>query len=133
MLELMVTLSIVAILAVMGVPIYGKYRLRSKVAAMVSAASAARLAVANDYFNQGYTFTNTDFAANSQPFLVSNANFIDSLYVTNGWVYVIGNAANLDGNQIDISFEPTVSNNSITWTCHIDAAFYVYAPEECRN
>ena len=117
----------------MGIPIYSKYRLRAKVATMISTASAAQFAVANDYFNQGYTLANTNFAANSQPFLVSHSNFITSLHVEEGWVYVTGNAAYLDGNQINISFEPTVANKSISWTCHVDAAYFAYVPVDCRN
>lgn len=133
LIELIVTCSIIAILALVGIPAYTKYRLTGKVSTMVSAGAAAQFAVANDYFNKGYTFTNTDFTAGSQPFLMPQVNFISSITVTNGVVYVNGNADNLNGNQINLVFTPTVTNNNITWTCKVDPAFYSYVPVHCRN
>lgn len=133
LIELIVTCSIIALIALISIPVYTKYRLRAKVAAMISAGNAAQLAVANDYFNQGYTFANTTFTAGSQPFLVPSANFITSINVDTGWVRVVGNATYLNGNQINVAFEPTVENNNITWTCYITPAFFSYAPENCRN
>ncbi len=133
LIELVVTCSIIALLATISIPIYTKYRLRAKISTMLSAASGAQLAVANDYFNQGYTFANTDFAAGSQPFLEPPANFISSIVVENGWVRVNGASANLNGNQINIVLQPTVTNNEVTWTCYITTAFFDYAPESCRN
>lgn len=131
--ELIVTVSIVALLALISIPVYTKYRLRSKIGTMIAAASGAQFAVANDYFNQGYTFNNTNFAANTQPFLKPQSNFIDSISVNKGWVRVTGDAANLGGNQIDLVFQPSVENNSVTWTCYISPDYFDYAPENCRN
>lgn len=133
LIELVITCSIIALLALISIPIYTKYRLRSKVSTMISAASGAQFAVANDYFNQGYTFANTNFASGSQPFLVPSSNFISSITVENGWVRVTGDPDYLNGNQIDIVFQPTVENNSVTWTCYIGSAYFEYAPESCRN
>lgn len=133
LIELLVTLSILIGLTMIAVPSYSNYRIRSKVAAMISAASAAELAVANDYFNQGYTFSNTDFAANSQPFLISEYNFITSITVTNGIITVTGNPDNLGGRQINLVFTPTVANNNITWTCTVSPAFFDFVPANCKN
>lgn len=133
LIELIVTCSIIALIALIAIPVYTKYRLRAKVATMVSAGNPAQLAVANDYFNQGYTFANTTFAAGSQPFLVPSVNYITSINVSTGWVRVIGNATYLNGNQINLAFKPTVTNNNITWTCYITPGFFSYAPTNCQN
>ncbi len=133
LIELLVTLSIMIALTMIAIPAYTNYRIRAKVAAMVSAASAAELAVANDYFNQGYTFSNSDFAANSQPFLTSEYNFITSISVTNGIITVTGNASNLGGRQINLVFTPTIANNNITWTCAVSPAFFDFVPSNCKN
>lgn len=133
LIELLVTLGIVLALAMIAVPSYSSYRIRSKVAAMIRAASPAQLAVANDYFNQGYTFNNSDFAANSQPFLTSEYNFISSITVTNGIITVTGNPDNLGGRQINLVFTPSVTNNNITWSCAVSSAFFDFVPANCKN
>lgn len=133
LIELIVTCSIIALLAVIGVPIYTKYRLRAKVAAMVSAASAAQYAVSNSYFDNNYSFDNANYAANSQPFLKSEQNYISSIAIENGWVRVTGDPEYLGDNQIDLAFAPVVENNNITWTCYISPSYFDYAPESCRN
>ncbi len=133
MVELLVAFAIVAIIAVIAIPTYSKYRLRSKVASMVAAASAAEFAVANDYFNQGYTFDKTNFEPESQPFLIPPSDVISSMEVEKGWVRIYGNPAELGGRTINFVFEPTVVNNDITWTCYVSSLYFDLAPEECRN
>lgn len=133
LIELLVTIGMVIAIAMIAIPSYNNYRIRAKVAAMVSAASAAELAVANDYFNQGYTFSNTTFAANSQPFLVSEYNFISSITVTSGVITITGNSSNLGGRQINLVFTPTIANNNITWTCAVSSAFFDFVPASCKH
>ena len=133
LMELLVIVVIIIILAAIAVPSYSSYRIRSKVAVMINAASAAQLAVANDYFNQGYTFNNSDFAANSQPFLVPANDFITSIAVTNGIITVTGNADKLGNKQINLVFTPSVTNNNITWTCAVSTAFFDFVPASCQN
>ncbi len=133
LLELIVTFSIVAALAVISIPVYSKYRIRAKVATMISEASAAQFAVANDYFNEGYSFVNTNYAANSEPFLTPQSNFISSIAIQQGWVHVTANPNYLGGRQIDLVFQPTVTNNNISWTCYAPSAYFEYAPAACQN
>lgn len=133
LMELLVIVVIIIILAAIAVPSYSSYRIRSKVAVMINAASAAQLAVANDYFNQGYTFNNSDFAANSQPFLVPSNDFITSIAVTNGIITVTGNADKLGTKQINLVFTPSVTNNNITWTCAVSTDFFDFVPASCQN
>lgn len=133
MVELLVAFTVVAIIALMTVPVYSKYRVKSKVSTMVSAASAAQLAVASEYFNQGYTLYNTNYAAGSQPFLEPKTEFIDSMEIDKGWIRINGKASELGGRNIQLVFQPTVVNHDITWTCYASSAYHEYAPEQCRN
>lgn len=133
LIELLVTISIVISLTMVAIYSYSNYRIRAKVAAMVGAASAVELAVASDYFNQGYTFNNTNFAANSQPFLVSEYDFITSITVTNGVITITGNSTNLGSRQINLVFTPSVANNNITWTCSVSSTFFDFVPASCKN
>jgi len=133
LIELLVTIGILIALTMVAVPSYSNYRIRAKVAAMINAASAAELAVANDYFNQGYTFSNSNFAANSQPYLTSEYNFITSITVTNGIITVTGDPDNLGGRQINLVFTPTIVNNNITWTCSVASTFFDFVPANCKN
>lgn len=133
LMELLITCAIIALLALIGIPVYSKYRLRAKLATMVSAASGAQFAVSNDFFNQGYTLVNTTFPPNSQPFLKPSSNFISSIDVEQGWVRVIGDPDYLGGRQINFVFQPTVANNNITWTCYVTPEYFDYAPANCRN
>ncbi len=133
LIELLITIGIVTALAMIAVPSYSNYRIRSKVSAMINTASAAELAVANDYFNQGYTFSNTNFTANSQPFLTSEYDFITSITVTNGVITITGNPNNLGGRQINLVFTPSIENNNITWTCTVSSTFFDFVPASCKN
>ncbi len=133
LIEVLITLSIVAVLAIVAIPTYSKYRLRAKIADMVSAASAAQLAVTTDYFNSGYTFANTTYTAGSQPFLIPKTNLISSMYIQQGWVWVNGNPSALGGRSINLAFGPTVVNNNITWTCYADSTYIDYVPANCKN
>jgi prepilin-type N-terminal cleavage/methylation domain-containing protein len=131
--ELLVTIAIAAILAVYAVSSYSKYRIRAKFALMVAAATPAKLAVQNDYFNQGYTFANSDYTAGSQPFVTPASDIISGIAITNGIITVTGNSNALGGRSIVIQFTPSVSNNEVNWTCATDSAFFDFAPTDCQN
>lgn len=133
LIELLVIFGIIAILGLIGVPAYNKYRIRAKLGVMVSAASAAKLSVVNDYFNQNNSLTNIDYAAGSQPFLVPQSSFITSIAIVNGVVTVTGNASDLGDRAIVLRFTPTVVGSDFTWTCATDPSFYEFAPEQCHN
>lgn len=133
LIELLVTVAIIAALAVIATPAYSKYRIRAKVALMVAAATPAKLAIQNDYFNENYTFANSDYTANSQPFVTDNTDLISSIAVNNGVITVTGNSAELGGRAIVLEFDPTVTNNDISWTCKTSSTFFDFMPLECQN
>jgi len=134
LIELMVTLAIVAALAIIGVPAYSKYRVKTKVATMFAAAGAAQLAVTNDYYNQGYTFSTISYANNSQPFTTPSSSVISSIAISAGIITVSGNSAELGSRGINLVFTPSVSNNDITWLCSTNStAYFEFVPVSCQN
>lgn len=133
LIELLIAIGILSTLVVISIPLYSKYRVRGKVAAMASSAAAAQLAVVNDFYEQGFTLTNTNFPSNSQPFTTPKSSFISAISVEGGWVRVVGNADELGGRAISLVFQPTVTNNQITWTCYASSEYIELALPVCRN
>lgn len=134
LIELMVTFAIVAALAIIGVPAYSKYRVRTKVATMFAAAGAAQFAVANDYYNQGYTFSTIAYANNSQPFTTPQSSAISSIAISAGIITVTGNSADLGGRTINLIFTPSITNNDITWACATSSSTYFeFVPLSCQH
>ena len=134
LLELLVTFIIVAVLVVIGVPTYSKYRVRSKVATMFAAAGAAELAVTNDYFNQGNSFSGIAYANGSQPFTTAQSTIISSIVISAGVITITGNSTELGGRAINLVFTPSVVNNDISWACNTSSStFFELVPAACQN
>lgn len=132
--ELVVVFAIIATLAIIGVPVYSKYRVRANVANMFGAAGAAQLAIANDYFNQGYTFSNSNYANGSQPFTTSQSTVISSIAISSGVITITGNASELGARSINLIFTPSVSNNDISWACATNSSSYFeFVPDSCQH
>ena len=131
--ELLITIAILAALAVVGVPTYSKYRVRSKVATMFAAAGSAEFAVSNDYFNQGYKLSTINYANNAQPFTTPSSTVISSISISAGIITITGNTAELGGRTINLVITPVVANNDITWYCSTNSSAYSeFVPTACR-
>ncbi len=134
LLELVVTMSIIAILAVIAVPAYSKYRVRAKVSFMYESASPAKLTVTTDYYNNGYSFAASDYTAGSKPFVTpQSSSAVTSIAIVNGIITVTGNSTELGGRAIVMIFTPSASNNEVNWSCAITAAYVSFAPQNCIN
>lgn len=133
LIELLVTITIVAIIAAVSIPSYTKYRLRAKVAQLITSVTAAKLAVQNDYFNQGYTLTKSDYISGSQIFVTPTSSIINSIEITDGIITLNANADDFGGRNITLRFNPTVTNNDITWTCYTESQYFDLMPPDCQN
>lgn len=133
LMELLITISIIAGLAIIAVPSYNKYRVRSKAATMLTAATAAKLVVENEYWDQ-YSFTNINYSANSETFVTTSMPFISSIAIVAGVITVTGNTTDLGGRGIVLTLTPSVVDQSVVWACATNNTdFYEFVPEECRN
>lgn len=131
--ELLITFAIVGVIAVVAAPAYSKYLVRSKVSTMATAASAAQFSVANDFYNQGYSFEKITYGAGSQPYLVSKSDFIKAMSVEKGWIRIESESSKLGGRQIDLLFLPIAEENNISWVCYGPEEYFEFMPPECRN
>lgn len=131
--EMMVILFIIALLGAISAMSYNKYTISSKTNTMVSAATTAKLVVTNDYLNNNNSFTNINYAADSQPFVTPKEDFISDMEVVAGTIIITGNPAKLKNNSIVIELRPTVDGHEVIWTCYTDTAFFDLVPNDCKN
>lgn len=131
--EIMVIVSIIALLGVISVMSYTKYIINAKTNTMLSAATAAKLVVTNDYLNDNNSFTNINYAPDSQPFVTPKEDFISAMEVVAGKIIITGDPTKLKNQAIVIELRPTVDGHEVIWTCYSGATFFDYVPNECKN
>lgn len=101
---------------------------------MFAAASAAELAVTNDYFNQGNSFSGIAYSNGSQPFTTAQSTVISSIAISAGVITITGNTSELGGRAINLVFTPSVANSDITWACTTSSStFFEFVPAACQN
>ena len=130
--ELIITIALLLIMAVVAVPTYTKYVLKSKVAELWEASIIAQMGVATHFVDEG-SLTSADFSSGGG-YTATQSDRIDSISITDGVITVDGKAAELGGLDIKLVIVPTASTTrKITWTCYTSIAFYDYMPSNCKN
>ncbi|MBA2654925.1 MAG: prepilin-type N-terminal cleavage/methylation domain-containing protein [Gammaproteobacteria bacterium] len=122
LLELMVTIAIIAIVAAIAIPSYIDYTKRSHYSELISATAPYKLGVVHCYNING-SFNNCssgDMPNNGIPAAINTppnkASAIKKIYVSKGVVVAEPNAVNgLTADQKYI-LTPTASNGVISWT-----------------
>lgn len=140
LLELMVVVSIIAILAIVVVPSYRDYTVRASIASLIPVADKAKNEV-EDAHNQGVIFG----TSGSQTYIAANAEDkpygLATLTQGNYGCITIGidlDALSLDtSQQLGISFCPRVVDDSIIWQCAYSSGSSVdyveYLPAICQQ
>ncbi|MEY8714926.1 pilin [Francisella philomiragia] len=121
--ELMVTIAIIAILAAIAIPMYSNYTIRTKLGVELTKLGSAK-ADANDYIisNTG----NTNYSPNDLPNLPSGASVNNG--VSNGRID-IDTSSIISGSKITLT--PTVGSSAIVWSCTIEGVDQSQAPTNC--
>ncbi len=131
----MIVVAIIGILAAIAIPAYLDYAVRSQVAHGINLASAAKVAVAEYYQDQG------DYPTDNATAGLAAAATIRGKYVTQVEVTAGGQIQVTFGNDVNIKILDavlTVSANdndgSLSWACMGDATLVEkWLPPACRT
>ena len=144
LIELMIVIAIVGVLAMVAIPQYRDYLIRTKVAEGLNLAMPAKMAVAETVASKGGTAFNQaatgyQFTTSTEIKSVSNIAIAD----TGGIITITFGDIGGDAKDKTLKLVPSASNPSaITWLCQTapttpatDSATLPakYAPESCRS
>lgn len=130
--ELMVVVAIIGILAVVAIPQYRNYAIRSQVAEGLSVADGYKTAV-SDYYSQHGAYPSTNQSANVSPASGTQTSYVTSVNVAPGLITVqFGNKANtaISGKTLELS--SSASAGTLQWSCKSGTLDPAYLPSGCR-
>lgn len=152
LIELMIVIAIVGVLAMVAVPQYRDYLIRTKVVEGLNLAMPAKMAVSEMINTKG----NTKFKGSDTGFNFTPTGSVTSVAISDpdasgsggGVITITYGAIGGDGDGKTLVLTPTVSTSAISWTCRaapakaadstrVNAAAGTlppqYAPENCRS
>ncbi len=135
LIELMIVVAIIGILAMIAIPAYLDYAIRSQVAHGINLASGAKVAVAEYYQDRG------DFPTDNATAGLAAAATIRGKYVTQVVVTAGGNIEVTFGNDVNykivdavLTVSATNNDGSLSWACSGDATLVAkWLPPACRT
>jgi len=130
----MIVVAIIGILAMIAIPAYLDYAVRSQVANGINLASGAKVAVAEYYQDRG------DFPTDNATAGLAAAATIRGKYVTQVVVTAGGNIEVTFGNDVNfkilnavLTVSATNNDGSLSWACTGDATLVAkWLPPACR-
>ena len=137
--ELMGVLAIVSILAVIALPVYSDYVLRSKVSEGLGFAAAAMTMVSETYYANNILPVDNDAAGLADPNSFGELEHVARIEVSSqpvpGAVTITFSIPNLGSNN-RLQLLPQVQDSELLWTCQPAATNGIppdAVPSNCRN
>ena len=139
LIELMIVISIVAVLISLAAPVYSGYRIRAKVTECIHGATAAKLAISEYRQTFGHWPPDLEVTGAANTGNSRYCNPIDAYQKATGAFTIDVNepAVNLELVKISPQLTPALSsNNAIKWNCtaaETQLEEIVYLPASCRE
>jgi type IV pilus assembly protein PilA len=140
LIELMITVTIIAILAGVALPAYQDYTIRSQVMEGMTLGGGARTAVAEAYASTGGSIAADNVAAGLAAPTDITGKYVGSVTVTTGGISVAFSStsprranAYLDGKTLDFSPLFTSSSGALVWECSSSTIDQRFLPTICRD
>jgi type IV pilus assembly protein PilA len=135
LIELMIVVAIIGILAVIAIPAYLDYAIRSQVSHGINLAAGAKVSVAEYYQDQG------EFPGDNTTAGLSAPATITGKYVTQVEVTADGQIEVTFGNDVNnkilnavLTVSPTNNDGSLSWACTGDDTLVEkWLPPACRT
>ncbi len=135
LIEVMIVVTIIAILAAVALPAYQNYTKRSHVSEGLSLASGVKAATAEHYSSRGvWPANNPEAGVEFSSYVDGNA--VKKVYSVNGIVTIVFNEKVQNNKSIELS--AVVDSGSIKWVCKPGNGSYApvnetYLPARCRT
>ena len=135
LIELMIVVAIIGILAMVAIPAYLDYAIRSQVAHGINLAAGAKVSVAEYYQDQGEYPGDNATAGLSAPATITG-KYITQVEVTAGGEIEVtfGNDVNDKILNAVLTVSPTNHDGSLSWECKGDDTLVEkWLPPACRT
>jgi len=135
LIELMIVVAIIGILAMVAIPAYLDYAIRSQVAHGINLAAGAKVSVAEYYQDQGEYPGDNATAGLSAPATITG-KYITQVEVTAGGEIEVtfGNDVNDKILNAVLTVSPTNHDGSLSWACKgDDTLIEKWLPPACRT
>jgi type IV pilus assembly protein PilA len=132
LIELLAVIAIIGVITAVSMPIYNHYLVSSRASMLWALADEAKLEVESTFLRSPTGISNFSVAPGAAAYTSSNANFVSCIVINNGVVSVVGNPAQLNAQNIWISFVPNTANNTLEWGCYYSNIASQYFTGNCQ-
>jgi len=138
LLELMMTLFIISILALIAIPLYQDYKTRVKISEGVNLAGALGTTIAEYHMNRGAFPSNNTQAGLARP-VSYQTTWVSEIHVSDtpspGSIVVTFNPTTIPtiGTNNTLIFVPDINSSRVNWDCTYGTLANRYRPKNCQK
>lgn len=133
LIELMIVVTIIALLAAIAIPAYQDYAIRAQVSEGINLSTGAKTAVW-DYFADKGRLPHSNESAGLASATSIGGKYVSGVSVVDGAINISFNtqAANTGVRDSNLTLSPVTKAGSIAWTCKGSPMDNRYLPSSCR-